>query len=210
MWAKGHWRISMIIIGPRCTDARCLSMMLYQSSEMLCRAGGNTSRFSSNRTQAGPVSQGSAHMTMIGGGGFSEIRYHEGVRTPPLFLKMVRGGFFRVFLDASTPFVRIFYGVLLLGCISTHLSLSPMQPLLILFPCLGTPENAAPPLRRASRRAQPVQGSGPRRVHRSVPWPTCPCRACSSALPQTCPRSASHKATCQRRCPPPPLDRPSD
>ena len=65
-----------------------------------------------------------------GGGGFLEIRYREGFRTPPLF-KMVCWGVLRGFFDASTPFVGNFFGGVILGCISTVLSLPPMQPLLI-------------------------------------------------------------------------------
>ena len=78
-----------------------------------------------------------------GGGGFPRNPIVWGVlNPPPLFLKMVRGGVLRVFFDADTSFVRIFFGGILLDCTSKVLSLPPIQPLLILSPSLGTPHNA--------------------------------------------------------------------
>ena len=52
---------------------------------------------------------------------------------PPIF-KMVCGGVLRVFFDADTPFVRNFFGGIILDPTSKFLSLRPIQPLLILSP----------------------------------------------------------------------------
>ena len=62
-----------------------------------------------------------------GGGGFPE-------KSDIPFFKIVCGGVLRVFFDADTPFLRIFFCTILLDCTSKVLSLTPIQPLLILSP----------------------------------------------------------------------------
>ena len=84
---------------------------------------------------------GKSTIWAAGGGGGSEIRYHEGFRNPPPLFTNGQWAVLRVFFDASTPFVRKTFGNILLDPISTVLSLPPMQPLLILSPLLGNPEN---------------------------------------------------------------------
>ena len=48
------------------------------------------------------------------GGGSKKSDSVRGFGTPPLFLKMLCGGVLRVFFDTDTPFLRIFFGGILL------------------------------------------------------------------------------------------------
>ena len=82
-------------------------------------------------------------MANQGGGGVLGNRIPWGVlENPHPFLKMVCGGFLTGGFRRKHTISANFFGDILLGCTSKVVSFSPMQPLWILSPLLGTPENA--------------------------------------------------------------------
>ena len=72
-------------------------------------------------------------------GGSQKSHTTRGFGNPPCFLKMFCGRVLRMLFAASTSFGRKFFGEILLGWISTILSLSPNATPFDFVPMLGDP-----------------------------------------------------------------------